>query len=345
MQLEEFAEKAIPGEETIAKSIEADVLHTNDLEPEWRKACEEVEIIVDCSTSIAVARYLALDVDSPARRISIFLSPSGNDLVVLAEDCDRSCPLDWLEMQYYRFLSNEPELSDHLLMGTERVRYSNGCRDLSSKIPQDLVSLHAALASRFFRELLNKKDPLVQIWRANSTDLSVKTHRCSLEKMFKLKLGKWTICTDDHVINRIFQARKQKLPSETGGVLIGSFDVKREIIYLVDMIPSPIDSTEWPNLYRRGAKGLRLEIDRIGSVSLDRLRYIGEWHSHPDKSECRPSTTDMKGFAKLASIMEGDGLPMLMIIAGDKNTICFVHKEYRESKVTTQCVSFTTFSK
>ena len=42
------------------------------------------------------------DISSNARRILIFLSPSGNDSVMLTEDVNRKITLDCLEIQYYR---------------------------------------------------------------------------------------------------------------------------------------------------------------------------------------------------------------------------------------------------
>ncbi len=51
----------------------------------------------------------------PTRRISIFLNPSGQDLIfLLAQDTKRNHRLDFLEMEYYRFLYKNEKLHDHL---------------------------------------------------------------------------------------------------------------------------------------------------------------------------------------------------------------------------------------
>ena len=72
------------------------------------------DAILDMSTSVSVARMLARDTESTARRISLFLTPSGRDLVLLAEDKERGITLDALEMQYYRAVLNDRRLSGHL---------------------------------------------------------------------------------------------------------------------------------------------------------------------------------------------------------------------------------------
>ena len=69
--------------------------------------------IIDISTSIAVARLLARDYDNQisTRRISAFLNPTGQDLVILAEDAKRKSRLSdingncWrqrLQFKYFR---------------------------------------------------------------------------------------------------------------------------------------------------------------------------------------------------------------------------------------------------
>lgn len=72
-------------------------------------------------------------------------------------------------------------------------------------------------------------------------------------------INDWIICTDEKLISKLSRLRLDKLPNETGGVLLGSFDFERQIIYIVDTIPSPQDSQEWPTLYIRGSQGLKKE--------------------------------------------------------------------------------------
>lgn len=113
------------------------------------------------------------------------------------------------------------------------------------------------------------------------TELAVRSIVVPVHPTIEWTLGGWTLCTDDAFLTKIRSLRRSKLPNETGGVLIGSFDLERRIIYLVDTIPSPPDSKEWPTLYIRGSSGLSREVKRIGERTAGMLQYIGEWHSHP----------------------------------------------------------------
>ena len=129
-------------------ALPVDVLAPGDRAEALSKAFSEADAIVDMSTSVSVARRLALDVDSPARRVSIFLAPSGRDLVMLIEEKERALTLDVLEMQYYRAILNDKRLVGHLDEADGRHRYARSCRDITSTLPQHLVALHAALGAR-----------------------------------------------------------------------------------------------------------------------------------------------------------------------------------------------------
>ena len=303
----------------IAEAIVANVLNPLASEERMKSIYEEVHLLIDASTSIAVARHITRDIASSARRISTFLNPSGHDVVILAEDEKRNSTLDCLEMQYYRYLINEPDLKDHLQQKGSSIRYARTCRDVSSTIPQDLVALHSAVCSRGIRNISLDSSESISIWRANTSDFSVKHYQIPTSEIIEEKIDDWTLCYDKWLTTKIHKARKERLPNETGGVLIGSFDVQRKIVYIVDTILSPPDSIEWPTVYIRGAKGLKERVDEIQKTTAEMLDYVGEWHSHPDGCSTKPSEDDIKAFTWLAEMMDVYGLPALMVIAGDQN--------------------------
>src|SRR6185437_14101386 len=139
----------------------------NYLQPTDKKALDEklskAEIILDVSTSISVARDLAYRKDLKGRRISMFLNPAGNDLVILAEDAKRKYTLDVLEFQYYRSLMNVDVLKRHL-RNVPSMRYSTSCRDITSRIPQDYVALHAAIGAAQLKRLAVSDEAEIKIW-------------------------------------------------------------------------------------------------------------------------------------------------------------------------------------
>lgn len=310
-----FANTTIDGD-PIATPIFADILNPGRAAAQVSEGLTAADVICDFSASVPVARHLAQDVDSSARRVSAFLNPSGSDLVMLVEDAERRINLAALEMQYYRFLIHEPALHEHLRASDGRMRYAHSCRDLSSTIPQDYVALHAATASHALRRALATGSPGVSVWQADE-DGSVRQWNVEPAAVSRHEFGEWTLYTDERLLDKVRQARAERLPSETGGVLLGSFDTQRKIVYVVDTLPSPPDSVEEPKGYTRGYEGLLEQITEVERITLGNLRYVGEWHSHPAGYSCTPSSQDHEVFDWLAGKMGFDGLPPLMLIAGD----------------------------
>jgi integrative and conjugative element protein (TIGR02256 family) len=136
--------------------------------------------------------------------------------------------------------------------------------------------------------------------------------------------GAWTIVLDEGFRDRLAQLRTEKLPNETGGVLLGSFDLERRILYLVDTLASPPDSEERRDLYIRGFSALRQGVDDVEAKTGGMLKYIGEWHSHPRGSSTQPSGFDLAAFGWLTTLMSGDGIPAVMMIIGDDEMSLFV---------------------
>jgi integrative and conjugative element protein (TIGR02256 family) len=140
--------------------------------------------------------------------------------------------------------------------------------------------------------------------------------------------------TDEGALHKLYDARRNKLPKETGGVLLGSIDLDRRIIYVVDTVLSPPDSEEWPTMYIRGCRGLLDEVKRMGDATLGNLEYVGEWHSHPAGFSTKPSRADMQVFAWIADHMDREGLPGVMMIVGDdRSTSCFVGQMTHEESL------------
>ncbi|OGQ94912.1 MAG: hypothetical protein A2284_18900 [Deltaproteobacteria bacterium RIFOXYA12_FULL_61_11] len=318
-----FVANSIVGE-NLFLALPRDVLCAGEGSEDLARVMREADTILDVSTSVAVARTLACDVDSNARRASLFMTPSGKDLVLIAEDQDRRFPLDALEMQYYRAAIDEPALEGHFGEKQSRRRYGQSCRDITSTLPQHMVALHAAIAAGALRERLRDSGPLIAVWRAE-LDGSVRRIAASTRPVIRLQAGGWEVVTDEGLLDRLSALREQKLPNETGGVLLGSFDVERSILYIADALPSPPDSEEWPTLYIRGSKGLRDAVDNVQQTTHGMIEYVGEWHSHPRGACTAASHDDLEVFAWLTSLMEADGLPAVMMIVGDPGrTSCYV---------------------
>ena len=108
-------------------------------------------------------------------------------------------------------------------------------------------------------------------------------------------------------------------PNETGGILIGTFDVINDAIYLVNCIDAPLDSDRQPTSFLRGNEGVEDKLKLISEQTHGNLKYMGEWHSHPNKSNTKPSEKDIVQLDWLRKQAESQLFPYLMLIIGDKS--------------------------
>jgi len=305
-----------------ARGFAADFLAPVKNDEELTKAYREAELVLDMSASVNVSRHLAAT-DSSARHVSIFMNPSGDCLVVTVEDKARTYRLDWLEMLHYRAVLQETELGGTLRAQRRGIRYGNGCRDVSARLSQNQVALAAALASKAIRKLFNDSGAMLQIHRVRP-DGSVITLAPKVAPLITFTVGDWSVVFDEVLLRKMEEFRQSRLPNETGGVLLGQFDTHRHICYIIDLLPSPPDSIEWPTSYIRGCVGLVKELERVGAETDGQVVYVGEWHSHPNGASISPSEDDLEAYSWLEGHMNLEALPAIMMIAGDNDQVGLV---------------------
>jgi len=278
--------------------------------------------IIDISTSIGVARSLARDFDEKikAPRISAFLNPSGTELVVLGEDKHRKRRLDLLEMQFYRMLFEDSRLHSHYREEDTKIRYAtNSCRDITSRINQVDISVLSSICTKAIRACIEGGKAIISIWGMDINSFEVKRIDAKISSWVRKSVGNWKIYIDIWLIEKMQLARKAKLPKETGGILIGSIDTERGIIYILDTILGPEDSIETPISYIRGKEGLVEEYNKYKKITGNQILYLGEWHSHPQKYSTNPSKEDLELFDYIYNQLHRQGYPTIMGILGDND--------------------------
>ena len=299
---------------TIAEGIAADIFSPGGKSELISKHASAASIIIDMSASVAVSRHVALNLQSNAKRISIFLNPSGSDLVLMSEGEGRKIFIDAIESQYLRTILNYKELEEHFNT-TNRIRYGGSCTDISSRLSQELIALHSAIGAKGIRDAAINNMPALIIWRCDRNTMTVKRHEIDLHEVKTITINNWTIIVDEGVISKMMNYRKEKLPNETCGILLGYLDTQRRRIYIVDILPAPIDSVEDEMSCLRGIVGLEETVKNVSLKTMQQVMYIGEWHSHPDGAECMPSQRDLVQQKWVNSKMHPEGRPGLMIIA------------------------------
>ncbi len=309
-------------EKSISTPHEIDILQS-DIQT-LSEILSDSEYIFDFAASVAVSRRLVLDLKQEKPIISFFLNPKGDDLVLLAESNDKLIGLDCLEMEYYKSLYSINRLRDHLKTEEEGIRYAQNCRDISSRIPQYAVALHSGIGSKKIIDILSKNESSeVSIWQLKD-DLSVEKIEVKSSYYLIGNNESWTVKVSEVLLKKLDERRAEKLQNETGGVLIGTLDHERSIVYAVDLIASPTDSDEYPTSYIRGIDGLKVRVDEIQKITNNNLQYIGEWHSHPDGAGLTPSSDDKKLFAWIEGYMKLESYPPIMVIVGEMKSNWYV---------------------
>ena len=125
------------------------------------------------------------------------------------------------------------------------------------------------------------------------------------------------------LLNEMQADRGNALPNETGGVLIGLYDIAKKLVYIVCQVRAPEDSISSPTSFIRGCADLPERLKHIQETTLDNLTYIGEWHSHPSANTQR-STDDVKLHKAIVGYNRENCLPGCMMILGTDNFSIFI---------------------
>ncbi|TGG92890.1 hypothetical protein E4656_12265 [Natronospirillum operosum] len=300
-------------------SISVNVFNPGKEQASLDRALRNAEVAIDFSASPAVLGWLT---DQPAKRAaSAFFGPDGSDLVVISEDLSRSIKLDEIEAQYFWAVATEERLKNHLIAARlDRIRYANACQDLSRPLPPWQVHTLCGLAAGRLAQLLVEVNAGFRMWRLEPDIGAVDSVCMPVHKVSRFQANDVRLTVSEEVVRTMRMHRRQSGENETGGVLLGTFDLVRNVTHIVAALPAPPDSQQTPTYFIRGIKDLKPIIERLAKASAGRLHYIGEWHSHPGGVPARPSDDDERVYTHLKTHMEPSGSPFVMAICGELDT-------------------------
>jgi integrative and conjugative element protein (TIGR02256 family) len=273
-------------------------------------------LVVDASTTLEYPRR-ASGLEGVGRHLSVFLTPSGNAAVLLAEDTERTCRLRTLEAQYYRALIRTDWGARHLDGHLGTFWSGAGCRDISNIMPYSRVLAHAATLAEQVQKAANQPEARIRVWSRDPVAGSVTAHSVSVHTERRLEMEGLDLFIDQGVEQALREQRAQHAPQETGGVLVGYYDFNEQAVVVVDALPAPPDSESTQASFVRGAEGLREAIEEIARQTGRVVQYIGEWHSHPPGHSATPSQDDVYQLVYLSMGMAEDGLPAVSLIMGE----------------------------
>jgi hypothetical protein len=298
-----------------AVGIVADVIEPNDQAEQIEKALHDADILLDASASVPVSRHLC-DLTATARRAAFFFNPAGTSAVLMVEDAERMVDLRAIEAVFYSQILEEPSLMDILVIPPERLPYSGDCRALTTRMPSSRAQILSGLITQSLGRALDEPQACLRAWRlAEDGSVMVSSHRP--EPLLSYPLGDWRVRLLPSVANRLQNMRQNKLPHETGGALLGVVDIPKRRIEVMGALPPPPDSEERLDGFLRGTEGLQGLVKNCMALTLDHIRYVGEWHSHPRGCGTAPSCIDFGQLAILSETLSADGCPGIQVIAGD----------------------------
>lgn len=275
-----------------------------------RNVAELVDIYSELNVDLVPVLRAAL-----GRTASVFLNPSGSDLVILREGAFREPRLDHVEMSYYWAAANIPDLEDHLADGRVGLFPSGGCRRASLRLPQSSVGLLASLAAqRLLRDECPEK-VTAEVWRTSPAGAAV--HTLPTDRYREAEIDGWTISVSERVIAGLGEARRAASPCETGGIVVGTWDRVRKRAYVAGHCDPPPDSVGTRSAFVRGAVGVYRTLESVSLRTAGNLGYVGEWHTHPPGHSSDPSPDDAILLEWIGDVLIYSDVAPLMLIAGE----------------------------
>jgi molybdopterin/thiamine biosynthesis adenylyltransferase len=303
------------------EGIETEGIHANFITPgEEAERIEgilkEASIILDASASEFVGRRLC-DHACAARSAKFFYNPAGTASVLMVEDEKRTVDLRALEAVFYARVLEDPKLSGLLEAKGEQMQYSGNCSALTNKMPASKAQTLSGLIATGLGQALDEPGACVRIWRLGP-DGSVEATRFDPAPIPLFEVPGWTIRILPAVARDITLMRDARLPNETGGVLLGVVDIPKKRIEVIKALPAPPDSKESPAEFIRGVEGLKETVMAMLAKTLDHIRYIGEWHTHPYGCGSGQSGLDLAQICELARTLSAEECPGIQAIASDQ---------------------------
>ena len=274
------------------------------------------KLVIDASTTLEYPRAVSA-AENVGRHISVFITPKGNDAVLLAEDEKRKIRLRTLEAQYYRAVIQEPWGQDHLDGSLGSYWSGASCRDISLIMPYSRILNHASTLAEQIPTVASSPKPTIRIWKRDPERGTTALYEVVPSIEVRHRFGDWELFTDEELLFQIREWRATRLPSETGGVLLGYYDFNVSAVTVVGALPPPPDSNGSPRSFQRGTQGLLDTVREVSRRTAGIVDYIGEWHSHPPKHSASPSEDDLIQLADLTRKMSEDGLPAVQLIIGE----------------------------
>jgi proteasome lid subunit RPN8/RPN11 len=202
--------------------------------------------------------------------------------------------------------------------GLEDIQVGLSCSSATMRLADEVVSFHAAAATRRLRSYLAKDGPTRTEGAIYTSLFGDDGESRAALKAFAATVVEdagfgWQIRVAARTADEMFARMRRESPRETGGLLIGRLNAAKKIVYVTRLVRAPADSRGTPYFFTRGTQRLPEALEHVERRTGGLLTYVGEWHSHP-MGGSDLSDTDKEAVIKLRSILDPAGLPTLVTI-------------------------------
>jgi proteasome lid subunit RPN8/RPN11 len=202
--------------------------------------------------------------------------------------------------------------------GLEDIQIGLSCSSATMRLADEVVSYHAAAATRRLRPYLSKDGPartdgvISRSFLSDGGDSQASMTRYLPTVVVDAKFG-WQIRVAAKAADEMSAQMRRESPRETGGLLVGRLTATKKIVWVTRLVKAPADSRGTPYFFTRGTERLPDVLEHVERRTGGLLTYLGEWHSHP-MGGSDLSDTDKEAVIKLRSILDPAGLPTLVTI-------------------------------
>ena len=297
-------------------------------------------LVIDATASIAAYTSLVENESSRVPRVvRCELAEGGRLGMMLFEGRGRSPKLDDVRASLYDLALENAQIErwlhgfqnqddDELGAGLEDITIGIGCSSPTMRVPDDLISYHAASQSVAIRNLINKTIPtggILLSFLEGEIFPQGSVRFFPVEKYKTLtpqRPNGWRMRIRQDLFDQLIQQALEAAPNETGGILIGMVAKKQRTIFITRLLDAPGDSEHRPYAFKMGVNDIPDQVRSIMQKTGNLIRYVGEWHSHP-QGPSSLSQKDQETVQQLRTNMNKIGMPTLVVVVTPHN--CYPH--------------------
>lgn len=261
---------------------------------------DNYDILLDFSASRSVSHFLS-DYQSslPKKIFRGELAYEGKLGFLLFEGINRSPSIEEMQVLLYRTAITNEEVSNWLIdfktlkdrngdAELEDIIIGLGCNTSTMKLSDEIVSYHATLFSNYIKNNIKVPNRNGKLLISYFNEDDYKNNYCNIieiDSFIQVESPNqdWIVKISHQLYQNILNKLQEACPRETGGILLGTINYNKKIIYAIDTY-TPEDSKFGLASFYKGSKGTREYLEDIIYKTGEMIIYVGDWHTHPNGS-------------------------------------------------------------